>query len=186
MLRFAMSGGNFMFSQGACAPGIWSSAGAGPGISSTAPAGRNNTFAFTGATTYTTPNLGGNFGELIAGYAFFVPSLCNNQALITFKDASGNTQCDVRINGSGQLFFTRNGTVIGSTSTFSLTALVWSYIEFRAIFSTSGAGTCEVRVNGVTVLSSTGLTNATTTVTAALVMYSCFGSGTGFVTDFYA
>lgn len=186
-LRFAMSGGNFIFSSPAVS-GIWFSAPTA--ISNAAPAGRGDSYAFTdtlGNGTYITPNLGGNYAGLVAGFAWFNNTINNNQILIAFRDASGNAQCDLRMNGSGQLFFTRNGTVIGGISTAALVANAWAYIEFKAVFSTSGTGTCEARINGVSIVSSSSLTNATTTAAAAVCAFVVNSSaGTNpFIRDFY-
>lgn len=185
MLRFLMSGGNFIYSQGGSVPGIW--AASAPSPDATSPAGAGNTFAFySGANpaSMRTPNLGGNYAGLIAGFRLYTGSLSNNQGFIAFRDSSANAQCDVRMNGSGQLFFTRGGTVIGGTSTYSLVPNAWCYVEFKAIFSTSGAGTCEVRINGVVVLTATGLTNATTTAAAAVAEFQT--TTNSFAKDFYA
>jgi hypothetical protein len=190
MLRFVMSGGNFIFTAGPSAAGIWSSVGGSPSITSSAPAGRGDNFAFQSSpaffqTSLRTPFLG-SFGAMIGGQAVYVPLTMATEPLITFTDSSGSIQCDVRQNALGLLFFTRNGTVIGGTSTYALTPGTWAYVEFKAIFSTSGSGTCEVRVNGVTVLTSTGLTNATGTALGSAAIFSCGnGTSTGYQRDFY-
>lgn len=64
---------------------------------------------------------------------------------------NGSIQVDLRINSTGTLFVTRNGTQIGSTSTNAIATGVWYRIEFQATIDPS-AGSIEVRVNG----SSTG------------------------------
>jgi hypothetical protein len=189
MLRFVMSGGNFIFSAGDTVPGIWLSAAGG--LTASAPAGRLNTYAMTSAAVSphaSTPNLGGNFSGLIAGYATWFNGISPSGPLIAFYDFNGNVQCDLRMTGTGLLYFTRAGTAIGGTSTFALTPNAWCYIEFKAIFSPSGAGTCEVRVNGVTVLSSSGLTNAVNSNGGAQVTYFWASQSgvTGYATDFYA
>ena len=187
-----MSGGQFIFTGGQASPGIWGLTG-GTGIVSSAPAGRSDTYGFTGS-FYRTPNLGGNFGGLIAGMAWF-----NNPTgltsipvpLIEFVDASASGQCILYSNPSGQLYFAHAtgglGTTIGGPSTFALTANAWAYIEFKSLFSTTGTGTCEVRVNGGVVLTATGLTNATTTALAATCQFgNNSGSGTNpYLKDFY-
>src|ERR1700733_11911642 len=189
-LRFSMSGGNFIFSQGASAPGIWLSSGNFV-VTASAPLPLvGDGFAFesggANATAMRCPDLGGNFSGLIAGCRMWIPvsNFVNNTQLIIFHDSSGNAQCDVRMNAAGQLFFTRNGTVIGGTSSFAISPSVWFYLEFKALFSTSGAGTCEVRVNSTVVRSDTSLTNATTTAAAALCDFAAASGGT-YMRDFY-
>jgi hypothetical protein len=186
MLRFVMSGGNFIFSAASWA-GIWTSS-TGFVISASAPAGAGDSYAFQivggNPQFLRPPDLGGNFSGLIAGVRMNVSALVNNTQLLVFRDSTGANQCDLRMNAAGQLFFTRNGTVIGSTSTFALTPGVWFYLEFKALFSTSAGGTCEARVNSVAVVTSTGLTNATGTAAAALVDYA--GQPGWYFRDFYA
>lgn len=187
-LRFGHSGSNFLFTVGPTAPGIWGQV-INVGVTSSAPAGRVNTYAYStggGGGTIRTLNLGGPYNGMVAGYALNPGGYQNNQTLIGFVDANGNNQCDLRMNGTGQLFFTRNGTVVGGTSTFAFTTIAWSYFEFKALFSITGTGTCEVRVNGTVVLTSTGLTNATTTASAAAVTYTIGSGGSNsYGTDFY-
>lgn len=69
---------------------------------------------------------------------------------------NGTAQVELRINGSGQLYVTRNGTVIAGPSTNSISINTWYYVEFKVKIDNS-AGTVEVRVNGT----STGWINAT-------------------------
>jgi hypothetical protein len=133
----------------------------------TAAAGRSGTYAYGQNNTIRTPNIGGvsGFGTLIGGYAVYSATM-QNGTLIRFLDNSNTEQCSVRMNGSGQLFFSRNGTNLGAgnptVSTNALSGNTWYYIEFKAIFGTSSNGTCEVVVNGVTWLTLTSVTNATT------------------------
>lgn len=185
-LDFAMSGGNFIFSN-INAAGIWGFT-QNFTISSAAPAsGTEDSFAFQsglGTSQLRTPNLG-SFSTIIAGVRLYQTTL-TAITLIQFLDATAVEQCSLRINATGQYFFSRNGTTIGSASTLPFVAGVWTYIEFKAILSTGGAGTCEVRVNGVTILTSTALTNATTTAVAAAAQWtSTVVTGGAFYKDFY-
>lgn len=193
-LRWALGGGNFFASTAANAalPGF--SQGMNGSVVSTAPAGGGDTYAIfaSNGARITTVNLGGNFGTLYAGVRIWTTQLINSSVLIAFYDAGANPQCDLRINGSGQLFFTRNGTTIGSTSTGSIPAQAWVYIEFKAIFSNAAAGTCEARINGVTAITSTGLTNSVNGAsgnTAALIQFegaNSGGSNNSYIKDMYA
>ena len=185
-----MSGGNFIESAGVSVAGIWGSASGS--LSASAPSGRESSYAFSSGSAgpfYRTPNLGGSYASLYAGFAFYPGSLPSGNAIVVaFLDASANSQCDLRVNPTGLFFFTRNGTVIGSTSTYALIPAAWSYVEFKAIFSTTGTGTCEVRINGVVILTATSVTNATTTATAAVTQFNIGGTGftgTSYCTDFY-
>ena len=192
-VRFAMSGGNFIISQGASVAGIWGTVGSGNAINSAAPTGRATSYAFyntnPGAFSISlqTPVLGSGYTTLIAGVAFYTTSFSSNTALIQFKDSSGNIQCQLRMNITGTLYFAdKNGTQIGSGSTQAILLNAWQYIEFKATFSNSGSGTCEVRVNAVTWVTSTGLTNAQNTNGGAIVLYTSDFHTQSYMCDFYA
>jgi len=73
----------------------------------------------------------------------------NARQIIYFED-TGTVQCDLRVDPTGHLVVTRNGTTL-ATSTSVLIANVWYRIEFKLKVDPS-AGTIEVHVNG----SSTG------------------------------
>ena len=185
-LRFVESGGQYHITTGFNPSGVWSSV-TGNSMTSGAVARNGSTFAYGTNNFLKTPNLGGagGFNGMVAGYAAYIPLLINNQQLIAFLDNSNNNQCDVRMNGTGQLFFTRNGTVIGSTGANSIIPNAWSYIEFKASFSTTGTGTCEARVNGVVFATSSSLTNATTTAKGWGAEFVTENSGNAAAMDFY-
>jgi hypothetical protein len=188
-LRFLMSDGNFCFSLAAGAPtsipNVWQQSHFAT-VTASAPAGRATSYAWTAGGTgpvLLTPLFPSTYAGLIAGYAGYGTSFQNGQPLITFFDGSGNNQCDVRVNSVGQLYFTRNGTQIGSTSSAQYIFLnAWYYLEFEALFSTSGSGTCTVKVNGVQALTATSVTNATGSAVGGQVQYEAFN----YARDFYA
>lgn len=170
-LRFAESGGQYHQSNVA-GPGIWATVSATQILGSLSA--RNGSpwgYNFTGGgASLATPPLSATKAGLIAGCAFFIPSVGAN-ILIGFFLAGG-AQCDLRMDSTGHLFFTRNGTTIGSTSAGTVTAGIWNYIEFKALFSTTGTGTCEAYVNGGLFVTSGSLTNATTTAAADQVKFT--------------
>lgn len=181
-LRFVESGGQYHFSKGVNPPGIWfSSTGA---LSSAVPSINGSTYGYSGGNMLQKTNVLGSFAGMIAGFRLNVGSLASSQ-LIIFYDSTGANQCDVRINNSGIFNFTRNGTVIGSSSSVVLTAGVWNYLEFKAIFSTTGTGTCEVVLNGITILTSTSLTNATGTALGAAAGFQQPNVSNCFARDYY-
>jgi len=191
-LRFAMSGGNFILSQGASIAGAWGVVGSGNGINASAPAGRASPYAFyntnPGAFSISlqTPVLGTGYATLICGAAFYTTTFNSTTTLMLFKDSSGNVQCQLRMNPSGTLFFgDKNGIQIGSTSTQAILLNAWQYIEFKATFSNSSSGTCEVRVNGVTWVTSTGLNNAQNTNGGAIAIFTSDLHTQSYMTDFY-
>lgn len=187
-VQFLMSGCNFTESVGIGAPGVWGALNQMNGVGN-APVGRGSTFALlaTGsggqASSFT---LGTGYAGMIAGFAFYFnnyPGTIFAPSLITFRGLSTAIECDVRLNTSGQLFFTRNGTVISGNSAAVMFPGAWYYVEFKALFSQANLGTCEVRVNGAVVLTVTGVTNAANN--GASVQYGSLGSTQGFFTDFY-
>lgn len=183
--RFLMSGGNFLFSAGPGASGI--AVAHNGSITNSAPAGAGDSFALengTGNPSFTTPNLGGSFQSLCAGFRIYLTALAGGQ-LIVFNDQLGSNQCDLKMSGTGTLFFTRNGTTISGFSAASIPVNAWTFIEFEAIFSTSGAGTCIARINGVPVLVATAVTNATSTALASQAQLIAAGTSTAYAKDFY-
>src|SRR6266576_1811987 len=124
-LRFAESGGQYHQSN-VTGPGIWATANQ-MSISSAATIGRNgSTWAYQGGGggTLRTPQLSTPQGTVIAGVALLTPLW--SVTVIQFLLA-GALQCDVRVDANGHLFFTRNGTNIGSISSNVLTQNVWHY-----------------------------------------------------------
>jgi hypothetical protein len=193
-LRFMMSGGNFSYllSQGPTSvPNIWQLNSA-IAVVTTAPAGRSTNIAYGSGQNmlFKTGFFPSTYSGLIAGFACYLTQFPGaNIALINFNDGSGNSQCDVRVNSVGQLYFTRNGTQIGSTSSAQyIFTNAWFYIEFKALFSTSSTGTCETRINGVVANTATSVQNATTSAVGGQVEYQTVtqSGGASYATDFYA
>lgn len=166
-LRFAMSGGNFIFSKGPTVGGIWASSTAS--IINTAGGGFYTPYAHSGnGAISATPNLGGNFATLIQGYRIFFTAA--GAATLLATSDTGTTQTDLRMDASGLLFFTRNGTNLGAgnptKSTFALLPNTTNYIEIKVLHAITAIGTAEVRVNGVSVLSLSSVQTANTNATA--------------------
>lgn len=187
-LRFAESGGQYHESSGVNPAGLWSSA-SGP-IVSGAVARNGSTYAYGQGLGLTTNNLtGSGFNGMVAGVAYYITAFTNNQVIMAFNNASAGDQCDIRMNNFGQLFFTRNGTALGAgaptLSTSSILLNTWQYIEFKASFSITGTGTCEVRVNAAVFLSLSSLTNATTTAKGFSTFFSSANIAGNAARDFY-
>lgn len=117
-----------------------------------------------------TPNIGGNNyvrksltsqSTWILGVGFRTQSPIVAAQIFGVSDA-GTTQIDVRLNATGTLSVTRNGTVL-ATSTATLTAGAYYYVELKTnIHNTTG--TYEVRVYGAAVIGPT--TGANTRATS--------------------
>jgi hypothetical protein len=187
-LQFLMSGCNFCFNQGITTAGVFGATFQAT-LSNSAPAGRGSSYAVqtTGSGGQVSAfSLASNYSTLIAGFAYYPTGLSFviQPQILTFYTNSIASQCDVRVNSSGLFYFTRNGTTISGLSSIALSQNVWQYIEFKAFFSIGTSGTCEVRVNGVPVLTATGLDNSSTG-NGGLVQYGTLGATQGYYRDFY-
>src|SRR5579863_3384687 len=103
------------------------------GASGVGTGGRFGGSAWTGfiSATYNRTQIIASTVTGVAAVSFLFPSFpAGNVGLLSFWD-SATLQCDLRMNSAGQLFVTRNGTQIGSTSTLSMTTNVWYRIEFK-------------------------------------------------------
>jgi hypothetical protein len=171
-IQYGDPGGEFYYSLAVSpngvlsAPGMWFTSSNAFTVNN-APTGRATQYAMImnggGTADKTIP---ANYTEFIMGGAYYVPStFTNNTVLMAMMDA-GNFQVEVRVDGSGHLVITRNGTTLG-TSTLNLTANQgWVYIEFKSKIDAS-TGTAQVWVNGVSWLS---LTSQNTKSTANAYM----------------
>lgn len=119
------------------------------GLTGGANAGRYNTHAYT--TSVNNSWVGwwftSGWQEFVFGFAYYNPNttFTNNNRICNCQDGA-TTQVDIRTDGSGHLFATRNGTTIGSASSNTLTT-GWHYIEMKVKVDGS-VGTVEVRVDG--------------------------------------
>jgi len=185
-LRWVESGGQYH--ENTANPGGLFGSGASVTLIANAPPRNGSTYGYGQNNNVRTPNVGGGsgFNGMVAGYALYTSTGWGaTDALVVFYDNNFALQCEVRRNASGQLFFTRNGTVISSLSAYTTPTNTWIYIEFKASFSTTGTGSCEVRVNGVTQLTATSLTNATTTAKGFAAGYFTPNVGGTSAMDFY-
>lgn len=177
---FGESGGNY-HANNVGGPGVWF-VSTNNNIINTAPAGRSTSFAYQSNQQELRCISFGNQTGLIAGYAAYIPTP-TGQVLIAYK-LLGVNQCDIRLDGSGHIIITRNGTTIGGPSTQVIAPNTWHYYEFKALFATGATGTVEVKLDGATILTVTSVQTATTTAAADTVSYFP-GAGSGYATDFY-
>lgn len=184
-IQFRDPGGEYYFSKGPTAAGVWTGGAASASIVNSAAAGRATTYALSGNLTLTR-NVG-NFSSWIVGFAFYIISLplSGSAAMLAFKD-TGTVQCDLRLNATGQFLFTRNGTQIGSTSAVVFNPNVWTYIEVKAIVASGTSGSMELRINGSVVLTVTGVnTQATANAFANQVSFFSPNNATQYWKDMY-
>jgi hypothetical protein len=139
------------------------------------------------ASNYLSKTLPGNFSTLIVGFAFnpsgSYPS--SSSKVLEFLDA-GTNQCSLLVNLDGTLLVNRLGTTIGST-TAAIPLSGFSYIEIKITFHNT-AGTVDLRLNGTSVLSLTGLnTRNTANAFANSVRLGQYGSSqsNSYFDDFY-
>lgn len=186
-LRWVASGGQHHANL-ANPGGLFGSGSSPVGPVSNAPLRNGSTYAYGQNSNLRSPNVGGagGFNGMVAGTALYTGSGWGaSDNIIGFLDNNNAFQCECRRNASGQLFFTRNGTVISSLSSFTTPTNTWIYVEFKASFSTTGTGTCEVRINGVVQLTASGLTNATTTAKGFAAQFQSANVANSSLMDLY-
>ena len=108
--------------------------------------------------------LSGNLATVVCGFAYQRSSFAAF-GIASFQDggsvgALGSNQVDLRVTATGALTVTRNGTVLGTSTSVLLSGGVWQYIEWKVTIGS--AGSYEVHVNGINVLSGSGNTQNTT------------------------
>jgi hypothetical protein len=157
-IQFLDPGGEYYFSVGTSTPGIWGdNSGSNVTCINNAPTGRSTQYAIQLLNSHVGKVLGSNFVELIVGVAFYIPnqSFPSGMQIIEFLDTT-NVQCDLRVDSTGHLFFTRNGTTLGSASSLALVVNSgWHYIEMQAKIDNT-TGTAQVWVDGLSWVSLTG------------------------------
>jgi hypothetical protein len=158
--------------------GEWNSTSASPAI--VAPLSQTGQALSLGTITKTLP---GAYGRLIGGLRFNSPLGTVNLGL-QFLDG-GSSQAAVQINTTGTVSVRNglfnSGTVLG-TSTASITANTTHYIEFD--ITLANAGSYQVWMDGVSILSGSGDTTTTANSSATGIAIQTAG-GTAIVDDFY-
>jgi hypothetical protein len=97
----------------------------------------------------------------LVGWAFRTGSM-HVKDILALREG-GTTQVDVVLRGDGTLQVTRNGTVLGTTSpgATTITADTYFYLELRAVIHSS-TGSVQLRINGQTLLSVSGVNTQAT------------------------
>ncbi len=182
-IPWADPGGEYYFSlgsAGAVAAGLWGAVGT---LSNAAPAGRATTYGINvnAGSGLASKNLGANYTSFILGIAFYIQSnlFTNGLLVVAFVD-NATVQVDLRTDAAGHLFFTRNGTTIGSVSTQALTT-GWHYFEIKVTINSS-TGFAEVRVDGTTWVTVSGA-NTQATANAFMQTVKFAGATGGFMKD---
>lgn len=140
-----------------------------------------------------------NQATWIVGFAFKpTPSIGNAGSILSFSDIVNNSQVELRVNANNTLSVTRNGAALtNGTSTTTITLNTYQYIEMKVTISTSiAAGSCIVRMNGVTIITvATGQSTQNTGNAYAsyigfnswpgTAIYSNYGGGISYYDDIY-
>lgn len=129
---------------------------------------------------YTLP---GNKQTLITGFYMRQPSTIATDAFCRFRDSS-TSQITVGTGSDGSIKAWRGseaGTLLGTSSNTGLIALnVWNFIEIKVKIDNS-VGSVEVRVNGVTQLTLSGIDTQSTANAYATNIQYCGPDGTNTV-----
>lgn len=99
---------------------------------------------------------------------------------------AGTLQIDLRINSTGHLYVTRNGTQLGSAGSSVLAINQWYHLQFKVTIHDS-TGIAEVLLNGVAEITLSGQdTKNTANATAdKLRMFSGSGGNANWIDDLY-
>jgi hypothetical protein len=176
--------------------GAWAEVnGAGWTLSTSNPRTGTYSMAWPATASFLRRVLGGAKTTVGVGAAFYytaLPGTARRARLFDFRDASNTIQVSIGTDTTGTISAYRGsidaGTLLGVTASPVITAEAYQHVECIVFFSQT-VGTVEVRVNGVTVLSLTGVD----TVASALVESSQVGIGgaagsggsTGFIDDVF-
>jgi hypothetical protein len=126
-----------------------------------------------------TPN-----GEMIVGFALFLAPTSVHTTRVTFTNSLGAAiNCDINA-VTGLIEVDRAGTPL-ATSTAVLNNGLWQYIEFR-VLEDNVAGEVEVKLNGSTVVTATGLnTGASSGLLTHLVVAATSNLQLDYIDDLY-
>lgn len=128
------------------------------------------------------------YETLIVGFAVRDNRSPVTRDIFTFRNAA-STQLEVQRDTNGAVYFTRNGTLVGSKSASSVFKNnVWQYMEVRAQISDSTTTNLEIRINGVPVLTlPSGLDSKNLAATGVNGIYFDEGGSSNnlFVDDLY-
>ena len=128
----------------------WSSTS---GTVTVASGGRRSTNCASVSNGTTGKTLAPGDATCVYGCAFIVTVVANNSFLRVYD--AGTVQLAFRVKTDGTLDALRNGVTVLGTSTVSLLSNTYYYLEVKTTIGNSGS--YEIRVNGVNVLSASGV-----------------------------
>jgi len=161
----------------------WTSLSTGPASMQTGRFGTGQAARFTALNRSVTKVIDAQ-ATWIVGFAYRAQGFNANQGIVVFIDGAV-THVDLRVDVGGHLFFTRNGTAIGSTGTTVLTTNTWYYLEVKVTISDT-VGVAAVKINGVSELNGTSLDtrNAGNATADTVRINGTGGSSVAETTDF--
>jgi hypothetical protein len=109
---------------------------------------------------------------LVIGCAVYTTAGPNSDTVVFRFIDSGSVQVDLRQTIAGYFYFTRNGTTIGGLSSVPLPFGAWHYLEVKVTIDGT-AGTCEVKMDSVSILSLTGQNTKATSNSSANQVSIC-------------
>jgi len=172
--------------------GVYAEVGTSASISTLNPRTGANHLRINGgsgqAATFVRRVLGGAKTTVGLGAVFYLTALPtgnNCQRIFGYSDAANATQLGIVIQSTGTIEAWRgvpgSGTSLGASSSPVVVASAYQHIEAVVLFSQT-VGTVEVRVNGVTVLSVSGVDTCNTALTECSQVY-IGGAANGTQTD---
>ena len=132
----------------------WDVLTGGPTVSSAAARNGSGGMISNSGGVYAQKNVP-NSATLTAGFALYVEAIASGRMAMAFRDGSSN-QVYLEVTATGDLVVGRGSTNLASTSS-PMSFNAWHYIEIQATFATGTGGSITVNVDGVAVLSLTGV-----------------------------
>jgi hypothetical protein len=162
----------------------WTSVNGGGGTIVAGLSSSGSALNFNGSNANVQKNLGANYSRLLGGLRFSSP-ITLAAVGVTFYDI-GTAQASVTINNTTGTLSVRNGGLTGTalgTSTASVAASSVHYLEWDITFA--NAGSYQLWLDGVSVLSGSGDTTGSANNYANLISIGAPGTGSWTVDDFY-
>lgn len=126
----------------------------------TFPSGRtglcmHSVAAAAGDFTYTIP-APSESDTIVFGFAFKVDALGNTTNFVSLlSDAGATLHTSLSLSASGQINVVRSTSIVLATSTATVTAATWQFIEAKLKLGDTGVGSWQVRLNNTSVLGPT-------------------------------
>jgi hypothetical protein len=183
---FADPGGEYYFSSGVGAVGVWSATASASLVNNAGGASTPYAIVISNNTGFVEKSFPNNYGTLICGGRYFLtPSFLAGTGLFFMYDGA-TEQCDIRVDASGHLILSRVGTTLATSSNALVAGSGWHYIEFILTIGSGTSGSAQLWVDGVQWLNVTSVnTQNTGNATVSKVRFANLASANGFWKDMY-